>query len=102
MGLHGEAGWLLNQPPPKSEADLVRLHGLDRELRLGQLHHPLPGRDLKGENESENLTWVNSSLIQYFIKNIIQNILEKTSQQTSFLTIWCPAKIHPQKTFSFI
>ena len=59
MGLHGEEGWLLNQPSPKSETYLVGLHGLDRELRLGQLHHPLPGGDLMGENESENLTWVN-------------------------------------------
>ena len=74
LGLHGEEGWLLNQPPPKSEADIVGLHGLDRELRLGQLHHPLPGGDLKGDHLFGNLTWVNSTLIQYFIEHIIQNI----------------------------
>ena len=43
LGFHGKAGWLLHQPPPKPKDDLVRLHGLDRELWMGQLHHPLPG-----------------------------------------------------------
>ena len=46
LGLHGEAGWLLDQLAPKPKVDILRLHGLDSELWLGQLYHPLPGMKL--------------------------------------------------------
>ena len=46
LGLHGEAGWLLYQLTSKPQVDILRFHGLDSELWLGQLYHPLPGMKL--------------------------------------------------------